>query len=37
VLYSFVPIPEPTSVLGLAALALGGLGWRVRRRRAEAA
>jgi autotransporter-associated beta strand protein len=32
VLYSFVPVPEPGSVLGLAALALGGLGWRFRRR-----
>jgi fibronectin-binding autotransporter adhesin len=37
VLYSFVPVPEPASVLGLAALALGGLAWRARRKPATAA
>ena len=31
VLYNFVPVPEPTTVLGLAAVALGGLAWRRRR------
>lgn len=33
VLYSFVPVPEPASVLGLAAVAVGGLAWRRRRAR----
>jgi fibronectin-binding autotransporter adhesin len=31
VLYNFVPVPEPTMVLGLAAIGLGGLAWRRRR------
>ncbi len=31
VLHSFVPVPEPATVLGIAALALGGLMWRSRR------
>jgi autotransporter-associated beta strand protein len=34
VLYNIQPVPEPGSVLGLAALALGGLAWRQRRRAA---
>jgi autotransporter-associated beta strand protein len=34
VLYNFQPVPEPASVLGLAALALGGFAWRQRRRAA---
>jgi autotransporter-associated beta strand protein len=36
VLYNFQPVPEPGSVLGLAALALGGFAWRQRRRTARA-
>lgn len=36
VLHSFVPVPEPGTVLGIAGLALGGLAWRGRRRTATA-
>jgi hypothetical protein len=31
VLYNFVPVPEPATVLGVAALALGGFAWRRRK------
>jgi autotransporter-associated beta strand protein len=34
VLHSFVPVPEPATVLGIGALALGGLMWRGRRKTA---
>jgi autotransporter-associated beta strand protein len=32
VLHSFVPVPEPATVLGIAGLALGALAWRNRRK-----
>jgi autotransporter-associated beta strand protein len=32
VLHSFVPVPEPATVLGIGALALSGLMWRGRRK-----
>ncbi len=35
VLYNFVPVPEPASVLAVAVLALAGLMW-LRRRKAVA-
>jgi hypothetical protein len=32
VLHNFVPVPEPATVLGISALALGGAMWRRKRK-----